>query len=493
MAELRPKNVAMFVHPDGERRAEFQRECGELFERLYLCADTGEAAPELVRRRIDLLVLDVWQLEREVDLAGVGELLRSRAGAPTLLLCPFTGSAWIPELMAYGPLQYLITPACASELQQCVRQALHQIDHAPGPELLQFQLQAKEKELRELLAIQRGLQRVLADADDPDRVAEQVCLALCAFPGVRHSALFQIKARGDLQLLAQESRNHLDLRRLLQRDDRLFQSPLRDVFPPLLAAAGGALVLLDAPEKSGHPELAVSLYDRDVQMVLGVPLGGGEAGAIQGALGLMFDRRMPFSREQFNCFASLAQLIGFGLAMGELKRRNDELRGQLDNANTTDALTGTANRRQGEYWLGREIGRARRYGVPLALLSVGVDRFAELGERHGAGAALALKTLAAAAQATLRGSDELVRMGEDSFLIIAPHTTAIDAVRIGEKVRAAVMAADFAGCERVSISVGVAELGGEESAEGLLRRLGAALCLAQRGGGNCIEQALALV
>jgi diguanylate cyclase (GGDEF)-like protein len=487
MAHVRPKSVVVFVHPDGDRRAEFQRECGELFERLQLCADGGEAAAELGRRQVDLLVIDVGQLERETDLAAVGELVHSRAGAPVLLLCPFAGAAWIPELMAFGPLQYLITPANGSELQQCVRQALH---HSPGPELLQFQLQSKDKELRELLAIQRSVQKVLADAADPTSVAEQICLALCSFPGVRHSALFRTRARGDLQLLAQESRNHLDLGRLLQRSDRLFQSPLCRVFPPLLAASSGALALLDAPEKSGHPELAVSLYDKDVQMVLGVPLALDAGGVAQGALCLMFDRRMPFSREQFACFASLAQLISFGLVMGELKQRNDELHGQLEQAASTDELTGAANARQGEFLLGREIGRARRYAVPLSLIGFEVDRLEDIAWRHGRPRAdLVLQAVVAAILPKLRGADALVRTGDAGFLILAPHTEAIDAVKMAEKIRAMVLAAEMPGGEGVTLSLGVAALGLEEEAAALQARLAAALAEAGNAGANRVQLA----
>jgi hypothetical protein len=74
-------------------------------------------------------------------------------------------------------------------------------------------------------------------------MASQICLALCNFPGVRHTALLHMKERGDLQLVAQEAQPPRP-GRLLQRRDRLLQSPLRDVFPPLMAVARGELVLL---------------------------------------------------------------------------------------------------------------------------------------------------------------------------------------------------------------------------------------------------------
>jgi diguanylate cyclase (GGDEF)-like protein len=481
----------MFINPELDRRAAFQHACSEMFQSLQLEASLASAVPVLARQRIDLVVVDLQRFNHRKDLAPLGEMVRSRGGARTLVLCPHDDAGWIPDLMAYGPIEYMISPASTAELQQAVRQALQRIDRAPAQELIEFQLLAKEKELRELLVIQRSLQRALAETEDAARVAEQVCLALCAFPGVRHSSLYYLKERGDLQLVAQESRNHLDIERLLGRRDRLLQSPLREIFPGLVAAATGATVLLDAPEKCGHPELAVSLHDRDVQMVMAIPLARDGAGAVQGAICLMFDRAIQFSREQFACFSSLAQLVSFGLAMASLKTRNDALLGQVGSLATTDALTGALNRRQGEQFLSREIGRARRYAVPLALITfdvVNVRAVDDAGRDPAVDAAL--RSVVAATQARLRGADSLVRMGDDEFLIIAPHTGSGGALRMAEKIRAAVAEADIPGSEHFSISFGVAQLGDGESGEAVMQRLDEALDRARHAGSQ-VELALA--
>ncbi len=79
------------------------------------------------------------------------------------------------------------------------------------------------------------------------------------------------------------------------------------------------MVLLDAPEKAGDPELAMTLHDRAVHMVLALPLRAEPGSPEMGAICLMFDRHIVFSREQFACFASLAQFVSFGLGMSELK------------------------------------------------------------------------------------------------------------------------------------------------------------------------------
>jgi diguanylate cyclase (GGDEF)-like protein len=489
--ESRSLNIGMYINPVLERRAAFQQECRALFHSLQLESSTAAAEPVLARQRIDLLIIDLYHFDQRSSLIAIGGLIRSRGGAPTLVLCPYGEAAWLPALMAYGPLQYMITPAASTETQAAVRQALYQIDVAPGQDLIQFQLLAKEKELRELLVIQRNLQRALAETDHADRVAEQVCKALCMFPGVRHASLFHLKQGGNLQLAAQESRNHLDLVRLLDGSEYLQQSPLAGVFPGLMAAITGELVLLDAPEKTGNPELAVSLEDREAQVVFAVPLMRNADGQVQGSICLMFDRTVQLSREQFTCFSSLAQLVSYGLSMSELKLRNEQLLRQFSQSAANDAASGATSRLEGEQFLTREIGRARRYALPLALITFDVGNVPALSHTGSpaADSGSALRTVVAAAQARLRGADALVSLGDSEFLIIAPHTVGADALKVAEKIRELVAGSSLPDGGRLSISVGVAELEPEEDSEQVMRRLDAALRRARTAGLNCVEMA----
>ena len=494
MAEVasRSGGVGVYFNPSGERRAEFQACCGEMFARLMSTDHLDAAVAALAVRATDLLVVDLNGYEQFSELTGVGALIRGRAGAPVLVLCAYEHSAWLPELMAYGSFDYRLCPLLDDELRQAVAQAL--AVPADAAAALQQQLLDKEKELRDLLGVQRSLQRALSGIDNIDTMAAQICLALCNFPGVRHTALLHMKPRGDLQLVAQESRNHLDLARLLQRSDRLLQAPLREVFPPLMAVARGGLVLLDAPEKAGDPELAMSLHDRGVRMVLALPLRADPSGPEIGAICLMFDRHIVFSREQFACFASLAQFVSFGLGMSELKHQNDALAGQLSQMSTVDAVTGAANRRAGEDMLDNEIRRARRYGLPLAVLSFDVGSFHSVNDLYGSAVGdAALRKIADVVKGRLRTSDLLARMRGEEFLIIATHTTAADAARLADKLRGAIAEADLPlgghGDAAVSVSLGVAQVGPEEGGGGVLDRLDAALHRAKRAGRNHIELA----
>nr|WP_315250557.1 GGDEF domain-containing protein [uncultured Duganella sp.] len=489
----RASSTGVFFNPGAERRAEFQSRCGEMFSQLTSCEHVDATVSALARRNADLLVLDLNGFDKLSELAGVGALIRGRAGAPILLLCPYEHSAWLPELMAYGAFAYRVCPVLDHELQQAVRQALSVPDDAAAT--AQQHLLDKEKELRDLLGVQRSLQRALSGIDMVSVMMSKVCLALCNFPGVRHTAVLHMKARGDLQLVAQEARNHLDLSRLLQRADRLLQSPLREVFPPLMAVARGELVLLDAPEKAGDPELAMALHDRNVRMVLALPLYAEAGGPVLGAISLMFDRHVTFSRDQFACFASMAQFISYALCMSELRHQNDALCGQLAQLSTVDAVTGAANRRAGEDTLDHEIRRARRYGLPLAVLSLDVGSFRSSNDLYGSPVGEgALRKIAETVTGRLRTSDTLARMRGEEFLIVATHTTSNDAVRLAEKLRGALSEADLPGAMHggtLSVSLGVAEVGPEEAGAAVLDRLDTALHRAKRAGRNCIELATA--
>jgi len=335
------------------------------------------------------------------------------------------------------------------------------------------------------------MQNALADVEDADVMAERVCRAFCAVPGVIHAALFRLDEPGDLQLEAQYSPKGVNLARILHRSDRLLQSPLRHAFPGLLAACTGDIALLDAPVKSGEPELALGLVDKGVEMVLGLPLSGAPPASLTGSLCLMFGHARAFTLEEFHSFRDLAQLAGFGLRMAALHRENALLRTRVTHLATVDPLTGVSNRRHGEQLLELEIRRSRRYKAPAALIGFDIDRFKAINDQYGhpVGDA-ALRAVVDTTQALLRTSDVLVRSGGEEFMIIAPHTSAIDAFKMAEKIRLAIAHTDIPGCDRLTVSMGVAQLADQESADALMTRVDAALGRAKRAGRNCVELAM---
>ena len=134
--------------------------------------------------------------------------------------------------------------------------------------------------------------------------------------------------------------------------------------------------------------------------------------------------------------------------MAEVTRENEALLARVTHLATTDALTGLANRRHGEDLLEQEIKRARRYRLPLALIAFDIDRFSHINDSFGHPVGdMVLRAVADTVRGLLRSSDVLVRSGGEEFQVLAPHTSAIDGLKMAEKLRAAIEQVEIPGCE----------------------------------------------
>jgi diguanylate cyclase (GGDEF)-like protein len=482
--------TGVYVSPMAQRRDDFAQACGPLFARLELADSAESAAAMLAERAPDLLVIDLERFEASIDLPALGELLARRAGGPALLLCPFANAGWLPLLSAFGPAGHAVTPLAPARLRERVQDCL-KLPSACVPA-------ADAGALRSLLALRTRVQAAIAaqkdEQDDEHALAERLCRALVEWPGVLHAAVFHLKEEGDLQLEAEQGQGQahgLHLAALLQRSSRLLQAPLRHAFPGLLAAASGELVLLESPEQAGEPALAEALRTHGVALALGIPVPADGPGAPRGSLSLLLAASRTLAPEDFIALQDAAGLAALGLRLLETDRESEELLARLTYVSTTDALTGVANRRRGEELLEREVKRARRYHTPLALLSFDIDRFKAINDTYGHPVGdVALRTVADCVRALLRSSDVLVRSGGEEFHVIAPHTSAIDGLKMAEKIRNAVEQAAIPGCDHVTVSLGVAQLGEQESADSLARRADAAMARAKRAGRNCVELAM---
>ncbi|MFC4931226.1 GGDEF domain-containing protein [Massilia sp. GCM10023247] len=484
-ARPQPTRTGLFVNPAAGRRGEFEAACGALFGRLRL-ADGAEAALGMLEQGpAELLVIDLDRFDPELDHAGLGALVAARAGAPTLVLCPFANARWLAALMARGPVEYLITPAAEPVLQEAVAARLR-----AGPTALAA-LSPREREQQQWQALRAQVRAAIGDGEEQGAMAARLCGALCAWPGVAHAALFHVQPGGDLRLQAQHGGRGLNLAQVLGRGERLLQSPLRHAFPGLLAASANTVALLDDPDKAGEPLLAEALRAHGIRMVLGLPIPSEGPGSPRGALCLSFREERLFSHSELDALAEVADMVAGGLRMAELNRESEEMLVRVTHLATIDALTAVANRRHGEALLETEIKRARRYRHPLALIAFDIDRFKMVNDRYGHPVGdVVLRTVAETAGQLVRASDVLVRSGGEEFQVIAPHTSAIDGLKIAEKLRAAIEATAMPGVDQVTVSLGVAQLGEQESADSLVVRANAALARAKRAGRNCVELAM---
>jgi diguanylate cyclase (GGDEF)-like protein len=143
----------------------------------------------------------------------------------------------------------------------------------------------------------------------------------------------------------------------------------------------------------------------------------------------------------------------------------------------TDPVTDLPNRRAWDEVLDAAISAGRS---PLCVALVDLDLFKAYNDEHGhpRGDAL-LRDAAAAWRSTLRGSDVLARFGGDEFAVLMPDCDDRRAVRIAERVRASTPAGQ-------SVSVGLAQWDGRESAGALLARADLALYAAKRQGRGAV-------
>jgi diguanylate cyclase (GGDEF)-like protein len=165
----------------------------------------------------------------------------------------------------------------------------------------------------------------------------------------------------------------------------------------------------------------------------------------------------------------------------------------LEHENTIDPLMGIYNRRHLERRLREEVVRAQRFGLPLSVLLVDVDRFKHINDTYGHRAGdLVLSSVAGRIAKTVRSTDIVARYGGDEILVIGPNTSLESASQLGERLRQATVesccSSDGAteghsiSCT-VSVGVAVLEPGIGDSLK-LLSRVDEALYHAKQDGRN---------
>ncbi len=125
-----------------------------------------------------------------------------------------------------------------------------------------------------------------------------------------------------------------------------------------------------------------------------------------------------------------------------LRRQLTELTGDpqssLDDAydrSRMDVVTGLYTRASVELWLGKEVARARRHNIPLSLIALHLDDFAQLNQRYGSTAGdLMLKEFANRLRKASRGTDFGVRLGSEDFLLILPECSLRNAKIVSDRL-----------------------------------------------------------
>lgn len=122
----------------------------------------------------------------------------------------------------------------------------------------------------------------------------------------------------------------------------------------------------------------------------------------------------------------------------EIAQRN-ALESELRRLASVDDLTGTMNRRAFLEIVHREVARSDRYGNPVAIAILDLDRFKAINDTYGHGVGdEVLREAAGILAATTRvGIDEIGRLGGEEFGVLLPETTLEGGRMAAERMRAA--------------------------------------------------------
>ncbi len=154
-----------------------------------------------------------------------------------------------------------------------------------------------------------------------------------------------------------------------------------------------------------------------------------------------------------------------------------------------DHLTGIGNRRAFFDAAETELGRWRRLQRPLSLVLIDADHFKKINDTHGHSVGDAvLRHIARVMGFTFRQVDVVARIGGAEFAVLLPAVDQANAMRIAERLRAALEAQPAptdAGPVGCTVSIGIATMDEAiASVDALLERGDEALYAAKHSGRN---------
>ncbi|MEE4360493.1 MAG: sensor domain-containing diguanylate cyclase [Pseudomonadales bacterium] len=269
----------------------------------------------------------------------------------------------------------------------------------------------------------------------------------------------------------------------------------------------------------GNPHTQGASLPADPEDVFGAVVASGAALRVPNALKALRWRNVPAARQGLIAYLGMPLLWPDGEAFGALcvlddrenafsvryERLLEQFRRiveqhlallfqhhELKEKTRRDSLTGAGTRREFFENARAEVKRARRYGHPLSLMLLDLDRFKQINDRHGhACGDTVLREVSHRIMDSLRSCDRYYRFGGEEFVVVLPHTALADALLVAERTRALVHDRPVAFGDReveVTLSIGLAHLeSGGESLDDIVAKADQALYAAKEGGRDRVE------
>jgi diguanylate cyclase len=161
------------------------------------------------------------------------------------------------------------------------------------------------------------------------------------------------------------------------------------------------------------------------------------------------------------------------------------------NESLTDPLTTLANRKFFDLALDKAMAESAKTGEPLSLLMTDIDHFKKFNDTFGhLTGDQVLRLVAQAMKQNVKGQDVAARYGGEEFAVILPRTALNQALTVADHIRRSVMGKELMKRStgehlgRLTVSIGVATLRADDTAQSFIGRADAGLYAAKRNGRN---------
>jgi diguanylate cyclase (GGDEF)-like protein len=346
--------------------------------------------------------------------------------------------------------------------------------------------QCATERLRQLIAI--GI--ALTSERELSTLLERILAEARRFANAEAGTLFL--RDGDVLRFA-VAQNDVLVRRMGEREmrRRFAAEPLKLTQPSLAGYAALTGRLINLPDAYEMPDGPAYTFNWRVDASLGyrtcsvlvVPLQEPK-GEVIGVLQLINARNAagevaPFDPELEGLIQALASQAAVAI-------RN----ARLEDLSFKDALTGVYNRRYFGVRIEEEAKRHSRFGEPLSLVLLDLDRFKSINDRlgHRAGD----DTLREAAQLIVTNSRSfsvVTRYGGDEFAVLLVNTPKAGAIKYAQRIKDVIERHGFQHGP-LTVSVGIAALPEDvTNSDDLMPAADRALYVAKRQGRNLIEVA----
>lgn len=438
-----------------ERHFEVLGRLGDTVQ-IELCASGDEALIALARESADLVISDLMM----PGMSGLELLAQLRREHPRTELILITGNASVETAIGalrMGAADYLRKPVQAEELALVVTRTL-----------ARRQLIRENARLHEMLTAIEAC-RIFASCVTASEVEFAALEILAKALGAKRGLVYRASPRTQYA-------EALSFYGFTDADAAKLRSALRGKAYFAKHDFSALEIRIQSAVHSLCEKVGIALAP-----ILSMPLAGSDGNF--SAIWVEEDAASPFDEYTLEKARIIAGNANLALLNAERFRRAQEKAFR-------DDVTDLYNARYLNEALHRELHRAGRYGQPLSILFLDVDRFKQVNDCYGhlVGSQM-LREIAELLTQCVRQVDTVARFGGDEFTIVLVDTGLDGACSVAERIRQAIEKRDFsvAGEQllHVSISIGVATFPQHaQSQEVLLDLADRAMYIAKRDGRN---------